>query len=389
MKYFGYIWRNARRNPIRSALTIASVAISMFLMMILLSFLAINSETVNDLKMHNRLITISSQGFSQPVPIALVRQAVAMDGVVAASPMNYFGGMYQEESLPFAQYGVDADVIFSIYEEFPVATEQLESFRQDRSGCIIGRKLADERKIEVGDRLPLKGTIYPCNLDLTVRGIFDGPSGRDLRACWFHWDYLEESRKQSSEGRGRSGNAGAIVVKCRTTDDLTRVAEAIDGSTRNSDAATRTQTEESFVRIFLEMYGDVRGLIRNVGLAVVFSLFCVAGNAMAMSIRERVTEIAVLKAIGFTAPRVLFFVLAEAVLLSVLGGLIGALGAKLIFDVIDVSRYGGGMVPIFYVPWSTALLGLGAAVLIGLASGFLPAINAARLSVVEGLRKVG
>ena len=140
--------------------------------------------------------------------------------------------------------------------------------------------------------------------------------------------------------------------------------------------------------MFSEMMGDLRGMIRNIGLAVVFSLFCVAGNAMAMALRERTTEVAVLKAIGFGKGLVIFLVLAEAVLVSGLGGVVGALGSKLLCDVVDVSPYSGGFLPFFYIPWSTALMGLAVSLFIGFASGLIPAVNAARLSVVNGLRKV-
>jgi len=387
MKYLRYILRNARRNPVRSLLTIASVAISLFLMMILLSFLAVANDSARSTRMQNRLITISSQGLAQPVPIALAGQVEAMEGVEAVSPLSWFGGNYNEEQMPFAQFGVDAGTIFAIYSEFTVPPAQLEAFRGDRAGCVIGRKLAQERNIKPGDPLPLKGTIYPFDLDLTVRGIYDGPSNQDLRAVWFHWDYLEEGLKRDFQGRG-SGNAGALVVKVADADLLPTVSRAIDDAMRNSDTPTRTQTEEAFVKIFLEMYGDIRGLIRNVGLAVVFSLMCVAGNAMAMSMRERTTEVAVLKAIGFGKRLVLVLVLVEAVLISGLGGVLGALGSKLLFDVWDLSRYASSIMPVFYIPWPTALLGLGVSLLIGLVSGIVPAVRAAQLSVIDGLRRV-
>lgn len=386
LKFAGYMVRNARRNLLRSFLTIGSITVSLFLMMVLLSLLAMLSDAAKNVRDENRLVTISSQGFAQPVPIALVNQVRAMEGVQAASPLSWYGGNYQEEQMPFAQFGVDPDDIFTIYSEFSVPPEQLKDFQQDRTACCIGRKLAEDRKLKVGDRLPLKGTIYPFNLNLVVRAIYDGPPDADLRSCWFHWEYLEEGLKRDFQGRG-AGNAGAIVIKCADGPSMTRLIKTIDDGTRNSDTPTRTQTEEAFIKLFLEMYGDMRALIARIGMAVVLSLVLVAGNAMAMSLRERTTEVAVLKAIGFSRPLVISLVMLEAVLVAAIGGLLGAVGTKLLLDVVDLGKY-IPQVTVFYVPWSIALFGLGAAILIGFVSGLVPAVRAANLSVLDGLRKV-
>lgn len=387
MKFFSYVFRNARRNPIRSSLTIASTAISLFLMMILTSFMAINDESASSLRVHNRIIAMNSQGFAGVVPISRVAEVGAMDGVVATTPFSWYGGKYGEETMPFAQFGVDPATIFTIYDEFEVPPDQLKAFQEDRAGCVVGRKLAEDRGWKVGDPLPLKGDLYPFDLNLTIRAIYDGPVNRDRRMCMFHWDYLDEGLKRDAKGQ-MSGNAGIVVAKCRSGDVMTGLSRKIDAQYQNSDAPTRTQTEEAFGKMFAEMMGDLRGMIRNIGMAVIFSLFCVSGNAMAMALRERTTEVAVLKAIGFGKGLVIFLVLAEAVLVSGLGGVIGAVGSKLLFDVVDLSQYTGGFLPFFFISWTTALTGLAASLFIGFASGFVPAINAARLSVVNGLRKV-
>ncbi len=388
MKFLTYIFRNARRNPIRSFLTIASTSVSLFLMMILVSFFSINDELARSSRDFNRLVTMNSQGFAGTVPISRVAEIAGMDGVVATSPFSWFGGKFGEETTAtFAQFGVDAGTVFRIYDELTIPPEQLKAFQEDRSGCVIGRKLAADRNLKIGDPFPLKGDIYPLDLKLTIRGMYDGPSNRDLRWCLFHWEYLDEGLKRDSQGQG-AGSAGTIFIKCKSSDAMSSLARKIDAEYLNSDAPTRTQSEEAFGKMFSEMMGDLRGMIRNIGMAVVFSLFCVAGNAMAMALRERTTEVAVLKAIGFGKQLVIFLVLTEAVIVSGLGGVIGAIGTKLLFDVVDLSQFSGGFLPLFYVPWSTALLGLAVSLLIGFASGFIPAINAARLSVVDGLRKV-
>src|SRR5262249_36939250 len=160
---------------VRSLLTVASISICLCLMMILVSFLSINTEVASTLRVYNRIVTMSSQGFAQPVPIARVNEIGAMDGVVAVTPFSWYGGRYNEEQMPFAQFGVDAEKIFKIYDELTVPRDQLEAFQADRAGCVIGRKLAEDRGLKIGDRMPLKGDLYPFNLDLTIRAIYDGP----------------------------------------------------------------------------------------------------------------------------------------------------------------------------------------------------------------------
>jgi putative ABC transport system permease protein len=387
MKFLGYIIRNARRNPVRSLLTIASVTVCLFLLMILISFVSINSEVNSSLRIYNRLVTMSSQGFGQPVAIVRVNEIAQLDGVVAATPFMWYGGKYNEEIMPFAQFGVDPNTIFTIYDELTIPRDQLRGFQEDRAGCVIGAKLAEDRHLKVGDRLPLKEGTFPVNLDLTIRGIYDGPPNRDRRMCMFRWDFLDETMKRQVGDRWE-GNAGLVVAKCKNAQVMPVLSKRIDEMYANSSTPTKTQTEEAFGETFAEMIGDIRAFIRNVGMAVVFSLICVSGNAMAMSMRERTTEIAVLKAMGFGKSLVIFFVLAEAVLVSGLGGVLGALGSKLFFDMVDIARYTAGFLPFFYIPWTTALFGLAVSVGIGLASGLVPALSAASLSVVTGLRKV-
>jgi putative ABC transport system permease protein len=264
----------------------------------------------------------------------------------------------------------------------------VKAFQSERTACVIGRKLAEERKIKIGDVLPLKGDIYPIDLNLVVRGIYESSEKRNPRMCVFHWEYLNEEFKKSSPNSKMIENAGIVSMKCRSADVMPALVKKIDAAYMNSDTPTRTQSEEAFNQMFLGMFGDLRSLISNIGLAVVFSLIFVAGNAMAMALRERTTEVAVLKAIGFGRGLVINLVLAESILVTMVGGALGALGAKAFFDAVDVSRFTAGRLPFFFVPWPTAVLGLGAALGIGFVSGIIPAINAARLSVVNGLRKV-
>jgi putative ABC transport system permease protein len=386
MKFVGMVLRNTRRNPIRSLLTIASLAVSLSLAMVLISFSTINSEVNSSVREFHRIIVMSAQGFGLPVPYARIAEVQAMPGVKAVSPFSWYGGKYNEEVMPFAQFGVDPATIFTIYNELTIPEDQLKDWQEDKAGCVIGRKVADERKIKIGDPFPLKDGAYPVNLNMTVRGIYDGPSNRDLRACYFHWEYLDEGLKKL--GSSGTGNAGILFIRCKEERQMGEICKKIDEAFANSDSPTKTQSEEAFGEMFADMAGDFQWIIVFIGLAVGISLLCVSANAMAMALRERTTEIAILKAIGFSKPLVVGLILAESVIIAGIGGLLGSIGIKLFCDYVDLSKYASSMIPLFYVPWTTAIGGLLVALAIGVFSGLVPALRASRLSVVNGLRKV-
>ena len=400
MKYFTYIFRNARRNPIRSILTIASTGISLFLMMILLAFFDMREDAGKANRVFNRIITMNATGFAGMVPIGRVPEVSRMEGVLAATPYCWFGGKYHDETMPFAQFSVDADSVFKILNEFHVPDSQLADFKANKDGAAIGRRLASDRGLKIGDPLPLKGDLYPVDMDLTVRAIYDGPSNRNLRMCLFHYEYLDEALKKvtmssasggslATDSARTSGNAGMIFIKCKNADVMPSLGKKIDDLYRNSEFPTRTQTEEAFGKMFSDMLGDLQNAIYGIGAAVVVSLLFVAGNAMAIAMRERTSEVAILKAIGFSKGRVLFLVLTEAILVAGLGGALGSLGCKALCDFVDVAKYSAGILPVFFVPWRIALLGLVVSLFVGFASGVVPALLAANSSVINGLRKVG
>jgi putative ABC transport system permease protein len=394
MKYLTYILRNARRNPVRSLLTIAQTAICLFLTMILLSFFAVYDQANASTRISNRIASLNSNGFAGMIPISRLPEIAELDGVKAASPFSWIGAKYQDSIMPFAQFAVDPNTVFTIMDELTISRDQLEAFQNDKEGCVIGRKLALDKGLEVGKKLPLKGDAYPIDLDLTICGIYDGPYNRDLRMCLVRFDSFDEKLKRSirqsttSKGTPGSGNAGMVFIKCKSADAMAPLCKKIDDMYRNSEYPMRTQTEEAFGKMFEEMLGDFKGVIFIIGLAVLSSLLVVAGNSMALSIRERTSEVAVLKAIGFNRRRILFIVLSEAILVAGLGGLIGSLGCKALCEVVDLSKFTAGFLPFFFIPWNIALIGFGVSLGIGLVSGLIPAIRAANLSVVDGLRRV-
>ena len=384
MKTLTYIWRNVSRNKLRSSLTILSVGFSLALMTILHGYMAMQDQWGIEASKHHRIVVMSTMGFAGDVPIANVDRVRSMEGVLAAVPYAWYGGTYKDQQMAFAQFATDPDAVFDVWPEFEISPEQKKAFQDDRQACVADRRLAERMNWKIGERIPLEGTFYTFNLDLKLVGTFDAPQNTD--SLWFNWYYLDEGLKsQSSE---MAGNAGTIFAKTKDAAAMAPVCKAIDDRFASSDNPTRTQTESAFAQMFADMLGNIQVFILVIGIAVVFSLTLVAATAMAMSMRERTTEIAVLKAIGFSKLKVLWLVLGESCWIALIGGVLGvgigclclnglhSISAQFFpFSIFDMAGL-----------WLVALLAVAAG--IGLVSGIVPAIRAAQLSVIDGLRRV-
>ncbi|BBO31920.1 ABC transporter permease [Lacipirellula parvula] len=385
MKYFPLILRNVFRNKVRSTLTAISIAISLFPLMLLYAFLDLQDDMANSTAQYNRVAVLHEGGLAGQLPIAYVDRVRRQSGVKNAIPMSWFGGNYREERTQFAQFATDPKVFFEVYPEFTCPPDQIAAWQADKTGCLVGTLLAASKGWKVGDKIPLQGNIYPVDLELTVRGIFDGPETSDRSWLVFHFDYFDESLKEARAPN--AGNAGIIMLRTDSASKMSPVMQSIESSFASSDAPVKPMTEKEFGASFLEMMGNVRGFIRMTATAIVIALVCVAANTMAMAVRERTREIAMFKAIGFNQNTILGMFLAESVAIGLLGGLIGGVGTKFLFWYIDMSAVDPGLA-MFYVPWRTALWGVALAAAIGLFSGLIPAWRAAHVSVIEGLRKV-
>jgi putative ABC transport system permease protein len=384
MKYLRYMLRNVTRNRLRSLLTILSVCISLAMMTVLWGYLAMQDVWGMEAMKYRRVVMMNIQGFSGQVPYAHMERVRAMSAVQAAVPYSWFGGIYKDEKMPFAQFGTDPKEVFKVWDEFKIDPEQLKEWQSTRNGCVVDRRTAERRGWKIGEHVPLKGTYYDYDLDLIVCGIYDSPTPTD--SLWFNWHYLDEGLQQ--RGSRVHGNCGTVFIKAAEGQSLPEICKSIDRIFESSDNPTRTQTEAEFAQMFAQMLGNLKFYITVIGCAVIFSLTLVAATAMAMSMRERTTEIAVLKAIGFQRYRVLFLFLGESCVIALIGGLVGvAAGSGLIqmayvaapqFFPVDIKTLAG--------PWMA--YGVVAAGFIGIASGLIPALMAARLSVIDGLRRV-
>ncbi|MFN9717412.1 MAG: ABC transporter permease [Planctomycetota bacterium] len=385
MKTLVYIWRNVRRNFMRSSLTILSIGFSLALMTVLYGFMASQETASKDSQLTNRIVVMNIQGFSGEMPISMVDQVSGMKGIVAAVPLSWYGGDYKEERMPFAQFATDPRKAFEVWTEYTIAPDQLKAWQENRQGCVCDRRIAEKRGWKIGERIPLKSSIYPFSLDLELCGTFDSP--KNTATMWFHWDYLDQGLRQVNFRR--VGQAGTIFARIQAGESTAGVVDSIDTRFGSSEFPTRTQTEAAFLQMFADMLGNVRILIQNIGLAVVFSLGLVTANSMAMSMRERVTEIAVLKAIGFSRMRILFMIMGESSFIAMIGGVLGVVLGCLVLQLMN------GVLPQFFPftvleflgPW--VLYGIVVAAVLGIASGLVPAVRAAQLSVIDGLRRVG
>ncbi|MGE5726483.1 MAG: ABC transporter permease [Acidobacteriota bacterium] len=380
MKYLHLIVANLFRKKIRTTLTLGSFAVALFLF----GLLAIVRGAFNqglDVAGSNRLIVINKVSLIQPLPVAYQERLERIPGIKEVTHNNWFGGIYQDPKNFFAQLAIDDDTFHSIYPEFVIPDEQWKAYKEDREGAIVGVKLAKRFGWKVGDRIPIKGTIFPGTWEFNIRAIYTGKRpADDTTQFWFHYKYLEER-----ENAYWHGLVGWYVVKIDSSDNAVKIAKTIDTTFANSPWETKTDTEQAFAASFAKQMGNISFLIMSIGAVVFFTLLLVAGNTMAIAVRERIRELAVLKAVGFSDTFVLVLVVFESLLVAAIGGAVGLTLAKLLTLRGDPT---GGLLPFFYLPTEAMAVGAVLALAVGLAAGIWPAYSAGRLKVVDALRSV-
>lgn len=385
MKYLTYVLRNVRRNKLRSLLTILAIGVCLMLMTFLYGYLASMEAWGREADKYNRVVVMSSQGFDGMVPFKTLDEVREMEGVVAAVPFSWYGGKYGDGTEFFAQFGTDPERVFDVWSEFKIPPEQLAEFKKDRQACVVDRALAKRLGLQIGDRVPLQGTFYQFNLDLKLVGIYDPPE--TTLSLYFNLKYLDDGLRQLGGDRAiGAGNCGTIFLKAASADGIPELCRRIDERYASSPNPTKTQTEKAFSQMFVKMAGNVQNFILFIAVFVTISLTLVAANGMAMSMRERTMEIAVLKAIGFQKATLLVITLGESVLIAVIGGLLGVGAGRGLYALGHL--FAPMIVQTSSMPWPVMAWGLAVAVGIGLASGTVPAVLAARLSVIDGLRRI-
>lgn len=379
MKYFPLVLANLGRHKLRTVLTIASVALALFLFASLRTVVTTLAAAAQ-FGSARRLVVTNATGIVFPLPLAYGNRLSAVPGVEGVSWANWFGGRYGDGKRFFANFAVDVESYLDLYPEIQLPPEQRAAFLQDRSSALVGRGLLSVFGWHLGQNVTLQGTIFPGDWTFTIRGVYT-PSDRSINddMLLFHHDYFDERI-------GRAGIAGWYVVRINDPNQAAQIGKTIDDQFRNSSSPTKTGTEKAFNASFATMWGNVRLLMGTIGIAVVFAILLVTANAMMMSARERTGEVAVLKAIGYPDRTLFGLAMLEAGVVTLTGAFIGLGGAKLLYRATNFNA--AGFLPGFDVTKSTLLLGAAVALLLMLASGLVPAVRAARLPVIQALRHV-
>lgn len=381
MKFFPLLWKSLWRKRIRTIFTLAAVFIAFVLFGLLMTIRTAFSFGV-DIAGMDRLVIIHKVSLIMPLPIAYQERLRATEGVEVVSHQSWFGGVYQDPSNFFAQMVVEPEPFMQIYPEFKIAPEHVKAWLSDRQGAIVGVDLMRRFGWKVGDRVPIMGTIWQPKQgqiwEFNIVGTYDGEDGVDKTNFFFRYDYLNENR------RGGDGLVGWYVVKISDPSQAQQMAATFDRMFANSSAETKTTTEKGFVEGFAKQVGDIGAIMVAILVAVLFTMLLVAANTMAQSVRERTSEIGVLKTLGFSNTAILALVLGESLLIAVLGG---ALGLATSWAIVQNGDPTNGMLPIFMLPTRDVWAGAGLIVALGVVAGLWPAINAMNLKITDALRR--
>jgi len=384
MKFGGLVWANLRRRKIRTLLTLLSILVAFVLFGYLSAIRQALAQGV-DVAGADRLVVRHKVSIIQFLPENYESQIEQIPGVAEAVHATWFGGIYQKPSNFFPQLPVKPEEYLRMYPEFLLSAEEKARWLETRTGAVVGRATAERFGWKVGDRVPIQATIWTHGggkktWEFDIVGIYAGAEqGTDTTAFLFRWDFFDEARDW---GRGE---VGWYVVRVADPDQAVAVARRIDEEFANSPAETKAETEGAFVQAFAEQVGNIGAIMIAILAAVFFTILLVAGNTMAYSVRERTGELAVLKAVGFTDGQVLGLVLAEALALASLGGL---LGLGLGWFLISLGDPTHGALPIFYFPSRDIVIGAVLVIALGVAAGILPALQASRLRIADALRRL-
>jgi len=381
MKFLPLLWSSLWRKKIRTVFTLLSIFVAFLLFGVLMTIRGAFSFGV-EIAGIDRLVLIHKVSLIMPLPVSYLARLNTTEGVAMATHNTWFGGVYQDPSNFFAQIAVEPEPFMKLYPEYQVPPEQMKAWLADRQGVMVGVDLAKRFGWKVGDRIPIVGTIWQPKQgqvwEFNIAGLYDGESGIDKTQFFFRYDYLDENR------RGGEGMVGWYIVKIADPGAAQQMGAKFDDMFANSSAETKTTTEKGFVEGFAKQVGDIGAIMIAITIAVLFTMILVAANTMAQSVRERTSEVGVLKTLGFSNASILVLVLSESVLIAVIGGGLGLLAAWAFVQQGDPT---GGMLPIFVLPTRDVVLGGALIVGLGLLAGALPAMNAMNLKITDALRR--
>jgi putative ABC transport system permease protein len=383
VKFLPLIWKNVWRRKVRTIFTVLSVFVAFLLFGLLMTIRAAFSLGV-EMAGIDRLVIIHKVSLIMPLPQSYLPRIEATPGVTIATHNNWFGGVYKDPQNFFAQMAVEPEKFFSIYKEFHLPPDQMKAWLDDRQGAVAGRDLADRFGWKIGDRIPIQGTIWRPKAgagdtwEFNLRGIYDGDQGADRTNFLFRYDYLDENR------RNGKGLVGWYVVKIADPSQSVALAHKFDDMFANSEYETKTTSEKGFVESFAKQIGDIGTMMVAILSAVLFTILLVVANTMAQAVRERTSELAVLKTLGFSNASVVTLVLVESLFVAVAGGALGLGVAWLIVQGGDPTH---GMLPAFVLPSRDLVTGALLMIALGLLAGAVPAVSAMRLRITDALRR--
>ena len=379
MRFLKLIRRNLFRNKLRAILTMMLLAVIFFFVATLLAILDNFESFSNAGEGSNRIVVQSAISLATLLPYAHEQKIRQLPGVVDSAKLQWIGAYYKEKSNFFANFAVDVEKMSTVFDDYKVDPKELAAFVADRRGALVGKVLMKRFGWKVGDRITLKRQIFPFDPELTIRGTYDHPV--QTTTVFFPMEYFQQSI-------GDRGEVGTFWVKVKDPKQMAAISQQIDAMFKNSDYPTETFTEKEFQKNFMSMMGNVKLLFTAVSSCAIFMVVLLAAITMSMSARERVTEIAVLKAIGFEQRLILAIMLTEFVLLTLIGGAAGSVGAHYLYSFVDMGKVTQGFLQNFGIHAKTLAVCLVTSVAVGLIAGGLPALRASNLRVVDGLRRV-
>ena len=381
-RYLPLVLKNSWRNRRRTALTILSISVSLALLGTLLAVYYAFYFSAAPPSQALRLVVRNKVSLTVPMPRYYREKIRPIPGVREVGIEQWFGGTYKDARDPknfFARFAVEPEKILAIRTEMKIPEDQKKAFLSERTACLIGRELAEKQNFHLGDHIFIQGDIYPVNLEFIVRAIYDAPE--DNANLYFNVEYLDQA-----VGPSRWGEIGMFYVLADNPESVPRIAKAIDETFKNSPAQTKTESERAFALSFVAFLGNVKLILISICAAVTFTILLVSANTIAMSVRERVQEVGVLKTLGFTRGTILSLILGEAVAISVLGGLLGVLLASGLCGVVRNGPAFMDDLKHLSIQPPVALMCLLVAAAIGLVAAFIPAWNSSGIPIVEALR---
>lgn len=381
MKFLPLLWHSLWRKKTRTIFTLLSIFVAFLLFGLLMTIRTAFTFGV-DIAGLDRLVLIHKVSLIMPLPVSYLNRLQTTPGVELATHNSWFGGVYQDPSNFFAQIVVEPEPFMKMYPEYILPPDQMKAWLADRQGAVVGVDLAKRFGWNIGDRIPIQGTIWRPKQgevwEFNIVGMYDGEPGVDKTQFFFKYEYLDENR------RNGAGSVGWYLVKIADPSLAQAMGATFDAMFANSSAETKTTTEKGFVEGFAKQMGDIGAIMIAILVAVLFTMMLVAANTMAQSVRERTAEVGVLKTLGFSDASILMLVLGESLVITVIGGGLGLLVAWLFVQQGDPT---GGMLPIFVLPARDVAIGGGLVVALGVVAGLLPALGAMQLKITDALRR--